>query len=163
PLEPTTSRSAAMLSRLLPAALVALSLAAPARAGLVALEFHTRQPFAGGKSFGAAGPYEKLVGVATFAVDPSHPRNRPIADLQHAPRNAKGLVEFAADVFLLRPRDPAKGNGALFYDVNNRGNKVALRMFNDAPGGNDPTTEKDAGNGFLFRRGYAVLWCGWIG
>jgi hypothetical protein len=152
-----------MLPRLLPAALLALALANTARAELVSLDFHTRQPFAGGKSFGDAGPYDKLVGVARFAVDPSNPRNGLIVDLKNAPRNAKGLVEFAADVFLLRPRDPAKGNGALFYDVNNRGNKVALRMFNSAPGGNDPTTEKDAGNGFLFRRGYAVLWCGWIG
>jgi hypothetical protein len=71
-------------------------------------------------------------------------------------------VEFAADVFLLRPVDLTRGNGALLYDVNNRGNKLALGMFNSAPGSNDPATLAHAGNGFLFRRGYAVLWCGWI-
>ncbi len=64
---------------------------------------------------------------------------------------------------MLAPKDLTRGNRALFYDVNNRGNKVALGMFNNAPGSNDPTSLKDAGNGFLFRRGYVVVWCGWIG
>src|SRR5262245_66427866 len=120
--------------------LALLLCSAPARAELVALEFHTREPFAGGKSFGEVGPYERLIGVARFAVDPAHARNRPIIDLALAPRNARGRVEFEADVCILAPKDPARGNGALFYDVNNRGNKLALRFFNDAPGGNDPRT-----------------------
>ncbi|HEY7422689.1 MAG TPA: alpha/beta hydrolase domain-containing protein, partial [Gemmataceae bacterium] len=55
------------------------------------------------------------------------------------------------------------GNGALFYDVNNRGNKLALRFFNYAPGGNDLDKPKSEGDGFLMRRGYTVVWCGWIG
>ena len=80
-----------------------------------------------------------------------------------APRNADGKVEFEADVFILAPKDPAQGQRALFYDVNNRGNKLALGIFNSAPGGNDPSTAADAGDGFLFRRGYTVVWCGWIG
>ena len=75
----------------------------------------------------------------------------------------EGKVEFEADVCILVPKDPTKGNGALLYDVNNRGNKLALGMFNSGRGGNDPTTPADAGNGFLFRRGYTVVWCGWIG
>src|SRR5205085_5474415 len=80
-----------------------------------------------------------------------------------APRNAAGKVEFEADVFILTPKDPGKGNGAIFYDVNNRGNKLALRFFNYGPGTNDPKREADAGDGFLFRRGYTVVWCGWSG
>src|SRR5258705_11557624 len=88
--------------------------APPARAELVSLEFHQRQPFAGGKSFGKVGPYDRLVGVARFAVDPAHARNRDIVDLSLAPRNGRGLVEFASDVCILLPRDPSKGNGALF-------------------------------------------------
>lgn len=134
-----------------------------ARAELVALEITSRTPFADGKTFGDTGGYEKLIGVARFAVDPAHARNRGIIDLDKAPRNDKGLVEFQSDVCLLVPKDPARGNGAILYDVNNRGNKLALRFFNDAPGGNDPGKEADAGNGFLFRRGYTVVWCGWIG
>lgn len=137
-----------------------LLLASAARAELGSLEWHTREPFLGGVAFGDVGPYEKLVGVARFAVDPAHARNKVIVDLDKAPRNRDGKVEFASDVYLLRPKDPSRGNGALLYDVNNRGNKLALGMFNGASGGNEP---KDAGTGFLFRRGWSVLWCGWIG
>jgi len=134
----------------------------PARAELRSLEILHKEPFAGGASFGATGPYEKLVGVARFAVDPEHVRNRDIVDLTLAPHNGEGKVEFEADVFILAPKDPAKGNRAILYDVNNRGNKLALGMFNGS-GGNNPSTPRDAGNGFLFRRGYTVVWSGWIG
>src|SRR5262249_5855125 len=94
-----------------------------ARAELRALEILHREPFAGGTAFGATGPYERITAVAPFALDPAHARNRGIVDLSLAPRNADGKVAFEADVCILAPRDPAKGNGALFYDVNNRGNK----------------------------------------
>jgi hypothetical protein len=145
------------------AVLVVVLLPCGARAELIALDIRKREPFAGGAEFGKTGPYEKIVAVARFAVDPNHVRNRPIVDLALAPRNGQGLVEFEADVCILAPKDPARGNGALLYDVNNRGNKLALRFFNSAPGSNDPSTRAHAGNGFLFRRGYTVVWCGWIG
>ena len=74
---------------------------------------------------------------------------------------AAGKVEFESDVYILAPKDPAKGNGAVFFDVHNRGNKRVLDYFNDAPGDNRPTTEASAGDGFLFRHGYTVVWCGW--
>jgi hypothetical protein len=117
-------------------------------------------------AFGDAGSYERLIGVARFAIDPKNARNRVIADLDLAPRNAEGKVEFESDVFMLAPRDPARGNGAIFYDVNNRGNKVALGMFLRGIGDkerNNPGSKASAGDGFLFRRGYTVVWCGWIG
>ena len=119
-------------------------------------------PSGSSAAFGGTGPYETLTGVARFAIDPRHPRNRGIVDLSLAPRNADGTVEFESDVVILAPEDPAKGNGAILYDVNNRGNKLALRMFNGGPGGND-LAPAAAGDGFLFRRGYAVVWSGWIG
>jgi hypothetical protein len=130
---------------------------------LKALTIYHREPFAGGAAFGETGPYERIVGLARFAVDPKDPRDPMIVDLGLAPRNGDGKVEFESDVFLLVPADLARGNRALFYDVNNRGNKLALGMFNSAPSSNDPKTLADAGNGFLFRRGYVVVWCGWIG
>src|SRR5262249_40132301 len=145
------------------ATLALLLFAASVRAELIGLEVHTREAFASGKSFGKVGPYERIIGVARFAVDPAHARNKGIIDLGLAPRNASGKVEFTSDVFILAPKDRSKGNGAILYDVNNRGNKLALRFFNNAPGGNDPKSEADAGDGFLFRRGYTVVWCGWIG
>jgi hypothetical protein len=145
-------------------ALVALVLSPLAVRGEVkSIDIYRREAFADGASFGDTGPYEKLVGVAHFVVDPKDPHNKDIVDLDLAPRNADGKVEFEADVYILVPKDIAKGNHALLYDVNNRGNKLALSMFNSAPGSNDPTKPSDAGNGFLFRRGYTVVWCGWIG
>src|SRR5262245_26951188 len=149
--------------RLLAVFLVLLLSAAEARPALVSFTITERTPFADGKSFGETGPYERIVGVARFAIDPNDPHNRIIVDLDRAPRNADGKVEFECDVFLLAPKDPSKGNGAILYDVNNRGNKLALGFFNRGGGGNDPKTERDAGDGFLFRRGYTVVWCGWIG
>jgi hypothetical protein len=145
-------------------ALAVLALACTAvRAELRTLEIISRQPFADGMEFGNAGPYDKVLAVARFAVDPAHARNRGIVDLDKAPKDPTGKVLFESDVFILMPKDPAKGNGAIFYDVNNRGNKVALGMFNGPIRANDPTTRADAGNGFLFRRGYTVIWSGWIG
>jgi hypothetical protein len=151
------------LNRVVPTVLALLVVTGSARAELTALEIHTREDFAGGKEFGATGSYEKLAGVARFAVDPAHVRNSAIVDLALAPRNAQGKVELSADVFVLKPKDAARGNGAILYDVNNRGNKLALGFFNGAAGSNNPTTAAHAGNGFLFRRGYTVVWCGWIG
>ncbi len=141
----------------------ALLLAAAAHADVVSIEIRRREPFAGGASFGATGPYEKIAGVVRFEVDPAHPGNRAIADLDLAPRNARGWVAFESDFFLLAPKDPGKGNRAILYEVNNRGLKLALRAFNGGPGGNDPSTASDAGDGFLLRRGYAIVWSGWIG
>jgi hypothetical protein len=137
--------------------------AAEVHAELIGLEIQRREAFAGGASFGNTGPYEKIAGVARFAVNPAHERNQSIVDLPLAPRNKKGLVEFEADFYLLSPKNPARGNGAILYDVNNRGNKLALSFFNNGPGGNDPSAKADAGNGFLFRHGYTIVWSGWIG
>jgi len=152
-----------MRQRLLWAILSLLFVHGSARAEVRELKIVSREAFAGGMAFGDVGPYEKIVGIARFAVDPSNARNRAIIDLSLAPKNADGKVEFEADVCILAPKDPAKGNRTIFYDVNNRGNKLALRFFNDGPGGNDPSKEADAGNGFLMRRGYTVVWCGWVG
>jgi hypothetical protein len=136
-------------------------LLAPVACGeVVRYEITERQPFADGESFGEVGPYERISGRVHFAIDPQLAQNQTIVDLEHAPRDEKGRVQFSADVFLLAPKDPARGNGAVLYDVNNRGNKLALRFFNDTPGGNNP---KLAGNGFLMRQGYTVVWSGWIG
>src|SRR5436309_156034 len=82
-------------------------LVAQARAEITALEIVQREPYAKGKSFGDTGPYEKIRGVARFAIDPKNPRNRAIVDLELAPRNKDGKVEFAADFFILAPKDPA--------------------------------------------------------
>jgi hypothetical protein len=132
-----------------------------ARAEVVRIEILHREPYAGGAEFGATGAYESIRGIVHYAVDPSHPANRKIVDLDRAPRGPDGRVEFSADFDLLAPADPSRGNGALLYDVNNRGNRLAVDFFNGPRSGEGAAAE--AGSGFLMRRGYSVLWCGWIG
>ena len=127
----------------------------------IALDVQTRALVLDGQPFGAAGAYEKVAGMLRFAVDPTHPAHAMICDLERAPRNAEGRVEFAADFALLRPVDPARGNRGLLLDVPNRGRKVALGMFNSAVRVPDPTTAEDFGNGFLMRHGWTVAWIGW--
>ena len=119
--------------------------------------------FAGGHGFGSTGGYVRLSGRLRLAVDPGAPAQRGIADLDKAPRNGDGQVECVADVMLLVPRDPTRWNRRVLFDWGNRGNKRALQFFNDAPHTNTPATLADAGNGFLMRRGYAVVWTGWEG
>jgi hypothetical protein len=128
---------------------------------VTSLEITRRAVVLDGHAFGEAGAYEKIVGVLRFSVDPTHPTNQAVADIALAPRNDAGLVESAADFYLLQPIDPARGNRRLLLDVPNRGRKVALGMFNSAVRVVDPTTAEDFGNGFLMRHGYTVAWCGW--
>jgi hypothetical protein len=135
-----------------------------AEARVIRLEITSRETFAGGMSFGHTGPYEKLRGTAFFEVGPNDPRNAQVFDLDKAPRNSRGMVEFSADMFILKPLNMKKGNKGLFFEVNNRGNKITLAQLNDTPptaNGNNPTTAADAGNGFLMRQGYVVAWVGW--
>ena len=122
-----------------------------------------------GVSFGEVGQYEKVRMRAFGEVDPNDPRNAGIADIQLAPRNARGMVEYSMDVFVLKPVVLANGNHRLLYYMNNRGNLDSalfpsigvLSVFNDGSGGNDPTTASHAGNGFLMRRGYTIVSSGW--
>jgi hypothetical protein len=130
---------------------------------VVRVEINRRAPLAEGKAFGKTGAYEILEGRLFFEADPSSSLNARVVDLKLAPVNAGGRVEYWQDFFLIQPADPKKGNGCLLYDVHNRGNKLALWTFNDGERTNDPATEAHAGNGFLLREGYAILWTGWSG
>jgi hypothetical protein len=125
------------------------------------LEIHRREVLLGGKSFGHAGAYEKIIGTIRFAADPAHPLHRQITDIDRARKNADGQVEFSGDFYLLKPVDPTKGNGRLLLDVPNRGRKVALDVFNSAPRVPDPAAPEHFGNGFLMRHGFTVAWIGW--
>src|SRR4051812_1535035 len=125
------------------------------------LEIKARGPLAGGMAFGDVGAYERIDGIIRFAVDPAHPANASIVDLDKAARDADGNVSFAADFCLLQPADPARANRRLLFDVANRGRKVAVARFNHAPPEVTPTANIDPGDGFLFRHGWSVVWTGW--
>jgi Alpha/beta hydrolase domain len=143
-------------------ALLILSSCTTAEAAVTKIEVTKRTPFAGGQAYGSTGAYERITGKFHGELDPKDPANAGIVDLDKAPKNAAGRVEYAADFDILKPVDMAKGNGTLFYDVNNRGNKVILLQFNSAAPANDPTSAEHGGNGFLMRQGFTLVWSGWI-
>ena len=136
-------------------------LAAPVRAEVVRIEVQSRADVLAGRSFGSAGPYEKLSGTMYFAVDPRHDANRIIADIDKAPKNAEGRVEFSSSFYLIKPKDPRRGNGTVLHEVSNRGGKGMIGFFNRAPGSLDPQTAEHFGDGFLLERGFTLLWVGW--
>lgn len=119
------------------------------------VEILSRTDVADGKAFGLAGAYEKVVGRVYFAVDPANAHNRQIVDLDKAPRNAQGEVEFSADLYLLKPKDMDKGNGAVLFEVSNRGGRGILRIVDGGSGADE------IGDGFLLRKGYVIAWVGW--
>src|SRR5580765_834929 len=128
------------------------------QARVVRVEIASRTDINDGKPFGAAGAYEKITGHVFFAVDPANLHNRQIVDLDKAPRNAQGEVEFSADLYLLKPKDMAKGNQAVLFEVSNRGGRGILHIVNGVTS-SDPKAE--FGDGFLMREGYTIAWVGW--
>lgn len=142
-------------------AVVLACAAAPARADVERIEIFDRVLLAGGKAYGNVGPYVRLRGRLTFAVEPAGLENQAITDIRLAPRDAAGRVVFAADFILLKPLDPTRSNGRLLYEAPNRGGLSLLNIFNDAAPSNLPASEADAGNGFLMEQGYTLLATGW--
>ncbi len=130
-------------------------------AEVVRVEILSRSDVLAGRPFGLAGPYEKLAGKVYFVVDPSNPNNQIIADIDLAPRNARAKVEFSSDFYVLKPKQPERGNGTALYEVSNRGGKGMLRYFNLAANSLDPSSEAELGDGFLMRQGYTLAWLGW--
>jgi hypothetical protein len=152
----------AMIRKWLGMGMLAASLIATAAdARVVSLEIQKREPVLSGKAFGGAGSYEKLVGKVHFALDPKLAINKNIVDLNLAPKNAKGEVEFTADFFMFKPSDPKKGNHRLFYEVGNRGGKSMLGYFQKAKNSKDPTSADEIGDGALMNQGWTLLWMGW--
>jgi hypothetical protein len=125
-----------------------------------------RRSLAGGKVFGDVGAYEELKGTLRFALDPKNAANERITDVALAPRDHSGRVEFESDVSVLLPVDRRRASGRVMLDVVNRGNTVAVPNFNRATrptfvAGADPDPPVDTGDGFLMRRGFVVISCGW--
>ena len=130
----------------------------PSEARLVKFTIQSDVPYLGGATWGKTGPYELLRGVAYMQVDPKDPRNSIIADLANAPRSAKGLVGFSTSFLILKPTNANRGNGKIFYAVNNRGNNLEglLTATKQAE-----VAVTDAGA--AMERGYVVVDAGWEG
>jgi hypothetical protein len=131
-------------------------------AEITKLVIEKREPFAAGHEFGVTGAYEKIIGKAYGEIDPAAKLNKNIVNVSKAPKNQRGRVEYSMDVFILKPVDMKRGNQTIFYDVVNRGNQ-ALRVNFGAERSNNPTTLAHAGDGFMMRQGYSLVWSGWQG
>jgi hypothetical protein len=104
--------------------------------------------------------YERIAGKVYFAVDPKLPANRAIADIDLAPRNAAGLVEFSADLLVLRPKDTATRNGTAFLEIANRGSSPFWGALNLGAARGMPG-KQDMGDHFMLDQGYTLVWVGW--
>jgi hypothetical protein len=138
-----------------------LAASATAEARVVKLVVEKTRPFAAGKSFGTAGAFERLDGIVHFEVDPRDPRHVALVNLDKAPRNARGLVEFSTPFFIIKPVDMKRGNRKLFYGINNRGNNIEFTHFTFPvlPQGASPETT----DGLIFSMGYSYVDAGWAG
>ncbi len=139
-------------------AALAVLLGAAAEGRVERVEILSRSDLLVSKSFGLAGPYEKIIARVHFKVRPDNPHNKQIVDLEKAPRDGSGEVEFSADLYLLRPKEANRGNGALLLEIPNRGGKGILRIINRASGSADPSTGAEVGDGFLMRQGFTIGW-----
>lgn len=135
------------------ALLIACILLSTAAARVVRVEVTSRSDIQDGKPFATAGAYERIEGRVYFAVDPANLHNRQIVDLDKAPRNAHGEVEFSASLYLLKPKEMSKGNGNVLFEVSNRGGRGIVFLANGREG--------EFGDGFLMRQGYTIAWVGW--
>jgi hypothetical protein len=144
-------------------ALLAVVLSAPAQGRITRIEVAKVEPAFDGERFGTVGSFERVTGRAHGEVDPNAPENSIIQDIALAPRNQRGMVEYTTDIDILRPADPTKSNNILLFNVINRGNKGALSLFNaDVPANlANNNAAKVAGDGWLQRQGYTLIWFGW--
>lgn len=152
--------STSPLKSILPAIIIIALSVAQAYAGIIRISITSRGPAFNGKEFGKIGTYEKLTGKAYGEVDPSMPQNAKITDIQLAPRNAHGMVEYSTDIYILKPIDLNRGNHKLFAELPNRGSKP-FGAFNKSKGGNDPGASDQSDDAFLMSMGYTIVWCGW--
>lgn len=147
----TDQRDSRMIRRLILFIFISVAIFSTASAAVTRVVITEREPYEQGRVIDGVGPYEWIRGRVEFAVDPKAAANATVVDLEFAPTNDAGRVEFSADLEILAPVDLSKSNGAVLYDVNNRGNRVCLGQFNGG-GGDD----------FLMRHGFIVVWSGWI-
>jgi len=112
---------------LLSAAVLACAMPATAKVKRIVIDkTKSESPTFNGKSFGRSGPYEKIVGRAYGELDPKDPHNTIVQDIQLAPRNSRGMVEYIATFTLTKPVDMDKSSKVMLYEVANRGRKVEV-------------------------------------
>jgi hypothetical protein len=130
---------------------------APVQARVTRVMVESRTDVLDGKAFGDAGAYERLNGQIYFSVRVDNPHNSRIVDLRNAVNLHKGEVEFSADFVAFRPKDATKSNGSLLLEIPNRGRPRIVSLVD----GGDRDLSRDAGDGWLLRRGFTIVSLGW--
>jgi hypothetical protein len=139
-------------------------LAPDAHAKTTRIQILNRTIAFGGYSFPGVGQYEVITGIAFGEVNPTNPQNSLITDIQLAPKNANGNVEYQHNFYILKPLDLNKGNRKMMYEPPNRGGKTYQTLNNTPSGTNDPAALTDPAvlqDSFLWTRGYTTVWSGW--
>ncbi|MGW8180252.1 MAG: hypothetical protein ACWGQW_16050 [bacterium] len=129
--------------------------------GISALEIEQRTILGDGVSFGDSGPYETLSGTVSYTLDPSDPANARVTDAQYA-ASSDGLVHYSADVVIVKPVDMAHSNGALLYQVVNRGSFDTRVLNSDV--WSDIASNPCGGRermGRLMKQGFTIVFSGW--
>src|SRR2546430_13883536 len=153
-----------MKARTLLALATGMALAATAAEARVTEVTYTRSLAFGGYSWLGVGQYERIIGIAKAEVDPTDRRNAVIVDIDLAPRNANGNVEYSFNFYILKPIDLSKGAHRVMYEPPNRGGKTWSALGRVSGGGDDSGSITNAtvlANSFLMPRGYTMVWSGW--
>lgn len=130
-------------------------------AEVVGVDVQSREDLGGCRSRGHAGCYETLMGRIHFEIDPESKVNQNIADIQYAPVNPTGRVNFSADFYLIKPKYNLEGNGSILFEAPNRGRKGAISRFHRGTvPSSDPRSDAELGDEFLLQKRFTVLWVG---
>jgi hypothetical protein len=155
---PVTPGNANYLRELLLVSAVGLilGLLSSAEARITNITISSTAPAYGGATFGSVGQYEFVTGIAFGEIDPGDERNSIIQDIELAPRNARGMVEYSTKFQILKPADESKGNHMMLFEIVNRGNELDPGFFNIGVSASNPQ-----GDGFLENQGLTLVWAGW--
>ena len=148
---------------------IALTLLLPSTAQAKLTKFvidnsRSESPTFGGHVFAGVGQYEKIVGTGFGEVNPNDAKNSVMVDIQLAPRNSNGNVEYAFDLYILKPMNLKAGAHKVMYEPPNRGNKTWANIARFSGSTNDPASQTDPAmldNNFFLPRGYTIVFSGW--
>lgn len=138
-----------------------MACASVATAEVARVDVSRREDVLSGRIYGDVGAYEWIQGRAHFTLDPLDKRNGDIVDLDRAPRNAQGRVEFSADVAIMRPKIAERASGVVVFDVVNRGRRAVLEYLNRGERGAAIGSDAFVGDDFLLKQGVTLVWLGW--
>lgn len=126
--------------------------AIPVHADIVKIVVDRRTPLDAIGSSGAEMGYEEIRGRLFGEIDPKRPENTIIQDLDAAPRNSRGKVEYISTFTLHCPVSATHDAGRLLALIPNRGDRFMASL-----------RKQDRMDPVFYELGYSALWIGWQG